>query len=187
MSSEITNGIAHRLRAARKAAGYKSAKEFAVEKGIALTTYSQHESGKRGFNAELMIEYSNSLQIHPYWLLTGMGEPFLNTVSADKKLILEQECYSLPTSEKLSKNLKIEVDLLKKIFIAAESLFNNSIKLSFQELIDYCFDVYFIVSPLTADTEEKEKIIKLTISSVMQGAGIDAEKSDNKSKKLSTF
>src|ERR1700733_6781248 len=149
MSLNVTKEIAKRLKAARKAAGFKSAKDFAAFQNIPLSTYSQHESGKRSINAELIISYSMKLQVNPYWLLTGNGDAFLGAIDPEKKTILEDETFTIQSQEK-SKNYKlIDVDLLRKILITAESLLNDtSVKLSYPELIDYCFDLYEVVSTL---------------------------------------
>ena len=71
--------------------------------------------------------------------------------------------------------------MLRKVLFAAEPLFDDkSIKLSYQELINYCFDVYYIVSSLTADSIEKDKIINLTISSLKRGAEMDIKSQKDK-------
>lgn len=141
----ITKQIAKRLREARLKAGFKSLKDFTVLNSIPLSTYSQHETGKRAINAELILIYSELLDINPDWLLTGNNQ-------------------NLETTEMQAK------ELLKIIFLETESLFyDNSIKLSYRELIDYCFDIYNVVSPLTINIEEKKNIIKLSINSIQLG------------------
>jgi transcriptional regulator with XRE-family HTH domain len=172
MSIKLVEEIAKRLKASRKAAGYKSAKDFAISQNMPLSTYSQHETGKRSINAELIITYSSKLEINPYWLLTGKGDPYFGTIGPEKRAIIEQENYSITkeSAKESDKYRQIDLDLLKKVLFAAEQLFNDkSVKLSYQELINYCFEVYDIVSTLTVDTMEKEKIINLTISSLKRG------------------
>src|SRR4051812_36151627 len=97
MAIQLTEDIAKRVRAARKAAGYKSAKEFANRYKIPLSTYSQHETGKRSINAELIINYSSYFTINPCWLLTGNGEPFFDDDQNQKerKAIIERETFSI--------------------------------------------------------------------------------------------
>lgn len=183
MSTKLAEEIAKRLKAARKAAGYKSAKDFAISQNMPISTYSQHETGKRSINAELIITYSSRLQVNPYWLLTGNGDPYFGAIDQEKKAIIEQESYSISQehTEKSNKYRLIDLDLLRKVLFAAEPLFDDtSIKLSYQELINYCFDVYDIVSTLTADSAEKEKIINLTISSLKRGAITDIKSQKDK-------
>ncbi|MCC2666663.1 MAG: family transcriptional regulator [Gammaproteobacteria bacterium] len=88
MPTQLTEELSKRLRAARKAAGFKSAKEFAKEYGVPVSTYSQHETGKRSISSDLIMNYSAYFKINPSWLLTGEGEPFLVEGQKDKKAII---------------------------------------------------------------------------------------------------
>jgi len=172
MPIKLTEDIAKRLRAARKAASFKSAKDFANQYKIPLSTYSQHETGKRSINAELIINYSSYFQINPYWLLTGNGEPFFGNGQKDRKAILERENFSISpkVNDQQNKYSQIDLALLKKILLAAEPLFEDkSLQLSYAGLINHCFEIYDTVSTLAAETEEKEKIINLTLSTIKHG------------------
>jgi hypothetical protein len=174
MAIQLTEDIARRVRAARKAVGFKSAKDFASKHSIPLSTYSQHETGKRSINAELIINYSTYFNINPCWLLTGSGEPFYGDDHKEKKAIIARETYSI-TNTKVNDDQKkynqIDLALLKKIFLAAEYLFtDNTLKASYAELVDHCFEIYNTVATLSADTEEKEKIIHLTLSTIKSKA-----------------
>lgn len=61
--------------------------------------------------------------------------------------------------------------MLRKIFLSAHKLLESGeIQINYDELVDYCFEVYNIISTITADNMEKEKIINLTISSLKRGA-----------------
>lgn len=46
-----------RLRHARKAAGYRSARSAAQAMGVAVATYVQHENGSRMFTAAVQDRY----------------------------------------------------------------------------------------------------------------------------------
>lgn len=169
MPIQLTEDIAKRLRAARKAAGFKAAKDFATQYNIPLSTYSQHETGKRSINAELIINYSSYFTINPCWLLTGGGDPFFGENQKDKKAILERETFTIShkVNDDNNKYHQVDLALLKRILLAAEHLFENkSHPLSFTGLIDRCFDIYDAVSTLSADMEEKDKIIQLTLSAI---------------------
>ncbi|EKD71595.1 MAG: hypothetical protein ACD_46C00151G0002 [uncultured bacterium] len=177
MSTSLVNEIASRLKSARKAAGYKSAKDFAIKQNMPVSTYSQHETGKRSINAELIISYSSELQINPSWLLTGIDDP--QAVDLDSQTTRGQNKLTsfLEKREQPDKYGFVDFNLLKKVLLAIAPLLNDaSIKLSYQELIDYCLEVYGIVSTLTINFSEKEKIINLTISSLKRGAVTDAKK-----------
>lgn len=62
---------ADRLRRAREAAGYQTAKEFSDALGIAEGTYRHHDNGNRGFKLRSAQKYARKLGVDPYWLLTG--------------------------------------------------------------------------------------------------------------------
>lgn len=64
-----------RLRAARQAAGFKSAMAAAERLGIPYGTYSGHENGGRGVRPQDIARYARAFKVSPSWLLTGMGEP----------------------------------------------------------------------------------------------------------------
>jgi transcriptional regulator with XRE-family HTH domain len=171
MPIQLTEDIAKRVRAARKAAGYKSAKEFANKYEIPLSTYSQHETGKRSINAELIINYSSYFTINPCWLLTGNGEPFFDEDQnqKEKKAIIERETFSIShkVNDDNAKYNQVELGLMRKIFLAAEHLFaDKSLNVSYTGLVNHCFEIYETVSTLAADKEEKEKIIHLTLSAI---------------------
>lgn len=66
--------IAQRLRLARTAAGYRTAKEFAASHGVPQPTYALHESGERGLRADVADRYASLLGVSTAWLLTGDGQ-----------------------------------------------------------------------------------------------------------------
>lgn len=49
------------LQAARKAAGYKSANEFALKNGFNPGTYTAHEQGRRNMTLEQAWQYADKL------------------------------------------------------------------------------------------------------------------------------
>ncbi|MCF6764184.1 helix-turn-helix domain-containing protein [Thiotrichales bacterium 19S3-7] len=62
-----------RLRKARIAAGYKTAKAFCLTNDIPTSTYSLHETNKRCLKPQLAEKYAKLLGINVAWLLTGLG------------------------------------------------------------------------------------------------------------------
>lgn len=62
-----------RLRAAREAAGYETAKAAAEAMGASVATYLQHENGTRGFPAQRAQRYARFFKTTPEWLLYGRG------------------------------------------------------------------------------------------------------------------
>ena len=79
--------IAERLKRARIAAGYLTAKEFAEKNDIPQPTYALHESGKRGLSrGDTLKLYAQKLGVREAWLQFG-EEPMragTNAQSANK-------------------------------------------------------------------------------------------------------
>ena len=67
----IENPKAQRLRAAREAAGYPSAKAASERMGIPYPTYAGHENGSRGYYEEEASQYGRTFHVRPEWLLLG--------------------------------------------------------------------------------------------------------------------
>ena len=65
--------IAERLRQARMAAGFTSAKDAARALNEPDSTYTQHENAKRGFGTEKATRYAMFFKSNLDWLMTGRG------------------------------------------------------------------------------------------------------------------
>lgn len=63
--------ICQRLKQARLAAGFPTAKEFAEKNLLKISTYTLHEAGTRQMSLEVIDQYATLLQININWLLTG--------------------------------------------------------------------------------------------------------------------
>src|SRR5580692_4644305 len=74
--------LSARLRAARKAAGFKTSKSFIKKHKIPASTYSQHESGTRTPDDDTLKSYSKIFSVNFDWLTNGIGLPYKY---ADKK------------------------------------------------------------------------------------------------------
>lgn len=70
----MADPIADRLKVARKARGFRTAKEFAEKHGIPQPTYAMHEKGTRGLKREVALEYAEHLDVTLDWLLKGEGD-----------------------------------------------------------------------------------------------------------------
>ncbi|HET9159149.1 MAG TPA: S24 family peptidase [Caulobacteraceae bacterium] len=71
---DIDREVADRLRRAREAAGYDTAKAAADAIGIPAATFTQHENGTRGLPAGKARLYAHAFAVTPEWLLYGRGE-----------------------------------------------------------------------------------------------------------------
>jgi phage repressor protein C with HTH and peptisase S24 domain len=70
---DIDSQVAERLRAAREAAGFDTAKAAADAIGIPVATYTQHENSTRGLPAGKARLYAQAFNTTPEWLLYGRG------------------------------------------------------------------------------------------------------------------
>lgn len=178
----ISKNIGKRLKIARQVAGYKTAKAFYEHFSIPKTTYSQHESGLTCPSADLLIFYSNILEIDVTWLLTGRGHPCPNAVDAkNRKALITlavhelQEKGELPlvTSQPINADSDyalVDVGLLKKILVQAIDIIpNNQHSIDSNEMLEFCLNVYNNIEPLRIDNNEKDKIIALSIASMLTG------------------
>lgn len=151
--------IGSRLRAARKAAGFKTALAFCEKFAIPLSTYSQNESGIKAPRAEALKNYADYLGVNLDWLKTGLGMPITGaniaiasqitqTLSEDEiaEELLSQRYAQSPIDESLLSELlkvllehfqaknaeKIDLDALAK---ATAGLYNNLRKMDTDPLI----------------------------------------------------
>ena len=80
---------AARLRQARQAAGYDTARDAADAMGISRTTYYGHENGRAGFKSTSAIKYAKRFRVSLEWLETGRGEGPASQPSNSPKLMTE--------------------------------------------------------------------------------------------------
>lgn len=190
----IDKEIGLRLKVARKAAGYKTALAFAKKMNIPKTTYSQHENGKRSLTAEQIMFYSHILSLEPSWLLTGLGHPC--PTSQDKinrKAYIEKSIIELQQANELPilKNIQISAEdnsavvnmiLFKKILVKAiKELSEKNLGIHANELVMFCIDIYNNIEFLVADEFEKERIIDLSINSMLRGNKVIFKKASSTS------
>lgn len=124
----VTIRLGARLRAARKAAGFKTSKEFLKKYKVPASTYSQHESGARVPNDESLEFYGRVFGVTYKWLKTGKGQPY-KQISVGKKEIMNEELIDLNKGEIkqkiltsiLEKLLKIHVPQLSTTFVKSIS------------------------------------------------------------------
>ena len=73
-----------RLRMARIAAGYKTARAFCDKHGVPHSTYSLHETGRRNLKPKIAQHYADLLHVNLAWLLTGLGLPHTHSMATPK-------------------------------------------------------------------------------------------------------
>jgi SOS-response transcriptional repressor LexA len=73
LQMDVDHAVADRLKAAREAAGFDTAKAAADAIGIPVATYTQHENGTRGLPAGKARLYAKAFGATPEWLLYERG------------------------------------------------------------------------------------------------------------------
>lgn len=76
-----------RIKAAMKAAGFATAKEFCEKHNIPYLTFAQHVQGRRMPTTDFLKLYSKSFGVTTQWLQSGEGHPIThNKRSKNKKI-----------------------------------------------------------------------------------------------------
>lgn len=114
-----------RIRAARKAAGFKTAKEFLKKYNVPASTYSQHESGARIPDDEGLKFYTKVFDVNFDWLKTGKGQPFKKITPFQKESLAEE-------SVQLIRANHINEELLTRIL--TQIIKTHTVKLSFKSI-----------------------------------------------------
>lgn len=181
---DLTRNIGARLKAARKAAGYRSATAFAGKRDIPMSTYSQHEGGKRSMNAEALMYYAEQLGIQAGWLLSGQGTPFqADTKDVVRKSqlvnkVLDEESGLINTQSSKEQQLgpivepitTVDMHLFKEILVRLLVLHSEEdVEISDKELIDFSIEVYNGIINTSASLQDKIAMIDLSIASLKRG------------------
>lgn len=67
--------LGERLKVAREAAGFKSARAAAIRHHWKPSTYAAHENGQNQFGPDEAKVYGKAFKVAASWLLTAEGEP----------------------------------------------------------------------------------------------------------------
>lgn len=104
--------MAERLKAARIARGFESARSAAIENGWTPSTYAAHENGQNGISATWARKYATAYHVSAGWLLTGEGAgppriPRLRTVWIEGKVEAGawEETFALPRDDRYLINI----------------------------------------------------------------------------------
>jgi transcriptional regulator with XRE-family HTH domain len=179
MGRTLTNDIALRLSAARRVS-YDSARHFAKEFGVAESTYSQHENGKRALSVTALWEYGRWLGVEPGWLLSGKGLPypqearectekqaalFYQLDALDKERLYEEEQrYLIKDGYAM-----IDVDVLKRVMTTLVDEMKNSVDIDADIFLEFVIDTYNSVIQMSASLDDKKKMIELSVLSLIRG------------------
>jgi transcriptional regulator with XRE-family HTH domain len=149
-----------RLRAARKAAGFKTSKTFLKESKIPASTYSQHESGARIPGEKILKFYSKIFAVNFDWLKEGKGLPYTQTNST--KSILEEELLDL---SKFKPTTSLNQSMLTMILHDLLSAHANNISSKIvKKIVNDAFKIYENVVSADISNTHQMKLLKRTIN-----------------------
>lgn len=110
--------VAVRLKTARLAAGFKSAKDFCHQNKIPSSTYSLHETGRRNLKPKIAEKYAKLFGVNISWLLTGHGKPYNNAHANDEQSLSNDEFNTLlkyQGSEEVKKTVLYKTEILNNV------------------------------------------------------------------------
>jgi len=187
MTISLTDEIAMRLRAARKV-NYPSARLFANAHDIAESTYCQHENGKRGLCVTALWDYGSWLGIDPGWLLTGKGLPYPNDrASVEKQAALFEHLDELNQERLYQEEQRylitgegftvVDMCLLRQVITKLVGELQNTIDIEAEMFLEVVMDTYNGVIQTSASLEDKEKMVELSVQSLVKGLQMLQQKS----------
>jgi len=165
----MTQGIidvAKRLKLSRQRAGYRSAREFAMKFGFKVTTYAQHESGKRAISIENAKMYSKLLNLHPAWLMTGVDYA---PGATDGSLADGQEMplghvqgpfyqYLAPVSESFL------TEVMQKVY---EAFYRAPVSEELKKVLQVSLKIYSNIVPTSRDANAQQQMLRVAIDSLV--------------------
>ena len=150
-----------RLKAARKAAGFKTAKAFVEKHKIPPSTYSQYENGRRIPDEKTLEKYSKLFNVNFDWLKTGNGAPFPSQKNFTKQSeVLANELFNIHEA-----NISLNKDLLHEILKRVLNLVKESKKeLPADTIANIVSDIYTDIMMLEKSPETQLKMVETSIS-----------------------
>ncbi len=154
-----------RIKAAMKATGFKTAKEFCEKHNIHYLTFAQHVQGRRQPNTEFLSLYANVFGVTSSWLETGEGNPFSHPKKTKQLLKISQtEIDKRLAMNKLMHN-SLDIELLTKILKQVLSACNIKTKTSRPEQLAKAISyIYSDISEMSDNNATKEKLIKVALN-----------------------
>ena len=163
-----------RLKMARVAAGFKSAKEFCEKHNIPSSTYSLHETGRRNLRVKIAEKYAGLLDVSTAWLLTGTGSPY--KIEADDEPLAHDKFMDLLNYKgrsQVTQSLQYKNEYLndvntlvfcKIVIRIIEILQELDFHLNVNQLTKKAVEIYKDVSLSSNDQETQMSMVDLSIT-----------------------
>lgn len=163
-----------RLKTARMAAGYKSAKEFCDKHGVVHSTYSLHETGGRNLKPKIAQKYAELLNVNVTWLLTGSGSPYNSTIKDEPLSQAEfRELLKYSGNDKVKESLQYKNEFLnnvnplvfcKIIINMIETIQELNFHLEAKQFARQAVEIYKDISLSSDDQETQLMMVNLSIT-----------------------
>ncbi len=163
-----------RLRTARIAAGFKTARAFCEKNAISISTYSLHEAGKRNLKPKVAKKYADLLGINDVWLLTGSGNAYENLVFENSMPITQEEFSKLlqykgdrlfVNTQKTTPLDNINMILLTKIIVEISKVLNDfKIDFDLNQLSQKSSEMYADIVESASKLEDQLNMVNLSMT-----------------------
>lgn len=165
-----------RLKTARMAAGFQSAREFCDKYEISPSTYSLHETGGRNLKPKIAEKYAALLGVNATWLFTGSGTPYTNGTSVEEKPLSNNEFLELlhyQGNEKIKKTHAGKSDLLyevnpllfcKVIIKIMEALHELNVDLDIYQISKKATEIYQDILQTSKNSDTQLTMVELSIT-----------------------
>jgi len=165
------HALGARIKAAMKAARFKTAKEFCKKYHIPYLTFAQHTQGRRHPTQDFLTLYSKAFGVTIQWLETGEGNPLLNAKQSAKtakvlKLSAEEINKRLQIDQLLHSALDTELltEIIKQLLVE-----NNRIKVKKAEMTAKATAfIYNDIATLQESQETKIKMIQIAVKTFLR-------------------
>ena len=154
-----------RLRAARKTAGFKTAKAFTEAHGYPASTYCQHETGARNLDDATIRDYSKLLKVNYDWLAKGEGLPYKNKLDEKRAKTFQSETLDLNTLTRTAP--LISEKLLASIL---EALMSADKKISAKDLAHASTAIYSEVVRIEGTLKDQLKAVEPAVKTFLRFA-----------------
>jgi transcriptional regulator with XRE-family HTH domain len=151
--------ISQRLRAARKAAGFKTLTAFFTAHKISRSTYHHHETGSRNIDEATLKKYAKLLKVDYDWLATGEGSPYKTRFDETRAKFFAGETLNIKSTMKKSPLIseKLMAAVLKAIMTANK-------KLSTEAFAEAITSIYSDVVRMDGSLNEQIKAVEPAVS-----------------------
>lgn len=158
------HALGARIKAAMKASGFKTAKEFCEKYNVPYLTFAQHMQGRRNPTPNFLKTYSKAFGITIGWLETGEGSPLpqSNLMGSKKKEKIKEVFETEMNKFQFQTNLMINIELLTYILEEVIKL-KDKYHLSEKKCANISANLYAQIIKTTPETTLQKNMVSAFI------------------------